>query len=100
MLSLLFGRVENSVMEACVTYLKISAYSYPALAVYNSGAVVYRSLGKTNVTMYLSVCSNSINVIGNVIGVFVPDAGVAMGPAFITVIGQCMGNRETKQLGR
>ena len=77
MLRLLFGKVEDSVMEACVTYLKISAYSYPALAIYNSGASVYRSLGKTNVTMYISVLSNIINVVGNVIGVFVLHAGVA-----------------------
>ncbi len=77
LLSLLFGRVEESVMEACITYLKISAYSYPALAVYNSGAAVYRSLGKTNVTMYVSVFSNMINVVGNVMGVFVLNAGVA-----------------------
>lgn len=77
MLGLLFGRVEEPVMEACVTYLRISAYSYPALAIYNTGAAVYRSLGKTNVTMYLSVASNIINVVGNVIGVFVLHAGVA-----------------------
>ena len=77
MLGLLFGKVEEPVMEACVTYLKISAYSYPALAVYNAGAAVYRSLGKTNVTMYLSVVSNFINIVGNVIGVFVLHAGVA-----------------------
>lgn len=85
MLSLLFGRVEDSVMAACITYLKISAYSYPALAVYNSGAAVYRSLGKTNVTMYISVFSNIINVIGNVIGVFMLNAGVAgvAWPSFI-----------------
>lgn len=76
MLRLLFGRVEDSVMDACVTYLKISAYSYPALAVYHSGAAVYRSLGKTNVTMYISVLSNIINAAGNVIGVFVLHAGV------------------------
>ena len=77
MLRLLFGRVEDSVMQACITYLRISAYSYPALAVYNAGAAVYRSLGKTSVTMYLSVASNLINVVGNIIGVFVLRAGVA-----------------------
>lgn len=77
MLRLLFGRVEDSVMDACVMYLRISAYSYPALAVYHSGAAVYRSLGRTNVTMYISILSNIINVIGNVIGVFVLHAGVA-----------------------
>ncbi len=77
LLRLLFGRVEPDVMAACVTYLKISAYSYPALAVYNSGAAIYRSLGKTDVTMYLSAVSNIINIIGNLIGVFILHAGVA-----------------------
>ena len=85
MLRLLFGKVEQPVMEACVTYLRISAYSYPALAVYNAGAAVCRSLGKTNVTMYISVVSNVVNVIGNVIGVFVFRAGVfgVAWPSFI-----------------
>ena len=77
MLRLMFGKVESDVMQACITYLRISAYSYPALAVYNAGASLFRSMGKTNVTMYLSVASNIINVIGNLIGVFVLHAGVA-----------------------
>lgn len=77
LLRLLFGRVEPDVMAACVTYLRISAYSYPALAVYNSGAAIYRSLGKTDVTMYLSVASNVINIVGNLIGVFILHARVA-----------------------
>lgn len=77
LLRLLFGRVESDVMAACVTYLRISAYSYPALAVYNSGVAIYRSLGKTDVTMYLSVASNVINIVGNLIGVFILHAGVA-----------------------
>ena len=88
MLRLLFGKVEKPVMNACITYLKISAYSYPALAVYNAGAAVYRSMGKTNVTMYISAASNAINVIGNVIGVFLLHAGVAGAawPSFISRI--------------
>lgn len=76
-LGLIFGRVEKDVMEACVTYLRISAYSYPALAIYNAGAALYRSIGKTSVTMYIAVVSNVINVVGNLIGVFVLHAGVA-----------------------
>ena len=86
MLRMLFGKVEQPVMEACITYLRISAYSYPAIAVYNAGAAVYRSLGKTNVTMYISVASNVLNVIGNVIGVFLLRAGVAgvAWPSFIS----------------
>ncbi len=84
-LRLLFGKVEDSVMQACIIYLKISAYSYPALAIYNAGAAVYRSLGKTSATMYLSVVSNVINVAGNIIGVFALKAGVA-GVAYPSLI--------------
>jgi putative MATE family efflux protein len=85
MLGLMFGKVEPDVMQACITYLRISAYSYPALAIYNSGAAIYRSIGKTSTTMYLSVLSNIINIVGNIIGVFVLKAGVA-GVAYPSLI--------------
>lgn len=65
--------------------LKISAYSYPALAIYNASASLYRSMGKTKVTMYVSLVSNVINVVGNLIGVFVLHAGVA-GVAYPSLI--------------
>jgi putative efflux protein, MATE family len=77
LLRLLFGSVEADVMDACETYLRISAYSYPALAIYDAGAALYRSIGKTSTTMYISIAANVINVIGNLIGVFVFHAGVA-----------------------
>lgn len=85
MLSTLFGQVEPDVMEACTIYLQISLFSYPALAVYNAGAALYRSLGKTNVTTYISIVANAINVGGNLIGVFLLKAGVA-GVAWPTLI--------------
>lgn len=85
MLRLMFGKVEDSVMRSCITYLRISAYSYPALAVYNSGAALFRSIGKTSVTLYLSVVSNIINIVGNLIGVFVFHAGAA-GVAYPSLI--------------
>ncbi len=85
LLTTLFGKVESDVMKACVTYLKISAYSYPALAIYNAGAAMYRSMGKTSTTMYISIASNIINTIGNIIGVFVLHAGVA-GVAYPSLI--------------
>ena len=77
LLSLMFGRVEADVMDACLVYLRISALSYPALAIYNAGAALFRSVGKTSVTMVVSIISNVINVVGNYIGIFVLHAGVA-----------------------
>lgn len=76
-LSGLFGRVDGDVMEACMTYLRISAYSYPFIAIYNAGASLCRSMAKTKTTMNISLVSNLINIIGNYIGVFVLHAGVA-----------------------
>lgn len=81
----LFGTVEPDVMSACKTYLRISALSYPALAAYNTGAAVYRSIGKTRTTLFISLGANTINVVGNIIGVFVLKAGVA-GVAYPTLI--------------
>lgn len=77
LLGLLFGQVEADVMDASVIYLRISAYSYPALALYNAGAALYRSMNKTKVTMNISLLMNVINVAGNAIGIFVLHAGVA-----------------------
>ena len=85
LMRLMFGRVEADVMEACITYLRISAYSYPALAIYNAGAAMYRSFGKTSTTMNISIVSNMINVVGNCIGVFVLHAGVT-GVAYPSLI--------------
>lgn len=76
-LSALFGKVEIDVMNACITYIVISALSYPFIAIYNAGASLFRSMGKTKTTMYVSLASNIINVIGNCIGVFVLHAEVA-----------------------
>lgn len=85
LLKLLFGKVEADVMESCLTYLRISAYSYPALAIYDTGAAMYRSIGKTTVTMNISIVSNIANIIGNLIGVFYLKAGVA-GVAYPSLI--------------
>lgn len=52
LLQLLFGKIEPDVMNACDTYLLITALSLPALAIYDAGAALCRSIGKTNVTMY------------------------------------------------
>ena len=86
LLRLLFGEVDPDVMDACVTYLQISAYSYPAIALYNAGAAVCRSMGKTSVTMNISLASNGINIVGNARwGVLYSTAGVA-GVAYPSLI--------------
>jgi len=85
LLQLLFGKIEPDVMNACDTYLLITTLSLPALAIYDAGAALCRSIGKTNVTMYISIASNIINVAGNCIGVFQLHLGAA-GVAYPSLI--------------
>ena len=84
-LSGLYGSVEPAVMDACRIYLRIVTLSFPANAVYNAGAALYRSMGKTRTTMYVSIAMNLLNVAGNAVGVFVLRAGAA-GVAWPTTI--------------
>ncbi len=84
-LSGLYGSVEPEVMDACRVYLRIVTLSFPANAIYNAGAALFRSMGKTRTTMFVSIAMNLINVVGNAIGVFVLRAGAA-GVAWPTTI--------------
>lgn len=72
----LFGAVEEGVYSAGMVYLRITAASFPFLAVYNGCAGLFRSMGKTKTLMNVSIIMNVINVVGNSIGIFVLHAGV------------------------
>lgn len=89
LLRLLFGQVDEDVMAACITYLRITACSLPALAIYDAGASLCRSIGKTDVTMYISTAANIINIIGNCIGVFLLRQGAA-GVAYPSLISRTL----------
>ena len=89
LLRLLFGKIESDVMAACESYLLVTTFSLPALAIYDAGAAMCRSIGKTNVTMNISLIANVINVIGNCIGVFVLHMG-AVGVAYPSLISRML----------
>lgn len=76
-LGLFFGQIEADVMQNAIIYLIISAFSFPLLAVYDSCAALYRSMGNAQITLKISLLMNVINVVGNAIGVYVLKLGVA-----------------------
>lgn len=84
-LELLFGKIEADVMDACIIYFVITAFSFPFLGIYNASAALFRSMQKTDITMYVSAFMNVINIVGNVVGIFVFRAGIA-GVAVPTLI--------------
>ena len=89
LLKLLFGKIEPDIMKVCESYLIITTLSLPALAVYDAGAALCRSIGKANVTMYISIIANVINVVGNCIGVFGLKLG-AVGVAYPSLISRIL----------
>ena len=89
-LKLIFGKVEDSVMNHAVTYFWLSALSYPFLALYNAGAALFRSMNKSRITLYISLLVNLINVTGNAILIYLFDMGVA-GAATSTLIARAVG---------
>lgn len=85
LISMLFGNIDNEVFEASKQYLTITSISFPMLAIYNSGAAIYRSIGDSKTSMKVSILMNIINVVGNSVGIFVLHMGVA-GVAIPSVI--------------
>lgn len=85
LLRLIFGSVEQAVMDNAQTYFWFMAMSYPFLALYNSGAALFRSMGNSKVSMKVSLAMNAINVVGNALCVFGLHMGVE-GVAIPTLI--------------
>lgn len=76
LLASIFGNVESRVMNDAVIYFRITALSYPFMAVYNSCAALFRSMGNSKVSMVVSIVMNTINIVGNAICVFGLHMGV------------------------
>lgn len=84
LLRFIFGQVDDAVMEVSVVYFFITALSYPAIAMYNAGASIYRSHNNSRLPMTISVISNVMNVVGNAYLIYVMKWGVA-GAAIATL---------------
>lgn len=85
MLALIFGSVEQEVMDDAVTYFAVTCLSFPFLALYNAGAAFYRAGGNSKFPMKISVYCNLLNIAGNALFIFVFGWGV-FGAALSTLI--------------
>lgn len=74
-LTTLFGRITEDVYENARSYLLITAFSIPALGIYEAGAAIFRTMGNSKITMKISAMMNVINITGNAIFIY----GCSMG---------------------
>ena len=89
-LRLIFGSIEADVMANARIYFLLSAFSYPFLGIYNAGAALFRAMGDSKTSMYISVFMNGINVVGNAITIYAMNMGVA-GAASATLLSRVVG---------
>ena len=98
MISACYGSIDADVLDAGVLYLKITALSYPFLALYNAGAALFRSMGNSKISMQISVLMNIINIVGNAVCIFGLKMGVdgVAGPSVVSrviaavlILGRC-----------
>lgn len=84
LLRLIFGSVEQKVMEDSLIYFLITVISYPFLALFNAGAAFYRAGGNSRFPMKISVISNILNIAGNSVFIYICKWGVG-GAALATL---------------
>ena len=85
LLHLIFGTVEEAVMENALLYFMITIISYPFLALFSAGAAFYRASGNSKFPTKVSVVSNVINIVGNTLFIYGLKWGVA-GAALATLL--------------
>ena len=88
-LRLVFGSVEQDVMDAAKIYFLITALSYPFMGVYDASAALYRATGNSKLPMIVSAVGNLLNIAGNAVFMFVFHWGV-MGAALSTMLSRAL----------
>ena len=85
LISILFGQIEADVWNTADIYLLIVALSIPFIAVYNSGAAIFRTTNNAFLPMKVMLVCDILNVIGNAFCIYYLGWGVE-GVAIPTVI--------------
>lgn len=75
-LHVVFGQVEADVAAYANTYYLIVEASTPFLAVYSAGAALFRVMGNSKISMWVSLVMNILNAAGNALLIFAFHMGV------------------------
>lgn len=85
LLHLVFGEVEEAVMQQSLIYFLITVLSYPFFALFSAGSAFFRAGGNSGFPMRVSLISNVMNIAGNAVLIFGFHMGVE-GAALSTLV--------------
>lgn len=89
LLDVVFGSLSPDVHDYCNSYLLIVSASIPFIALYNSGAALFRVMGDSKVSMIVSIVMNSVNIAGNAVLIYGFGMGV-VGAAIPTLLSRVL----------
>ena len=89
LISVLFGNIEADVWSNADIYLMIVALSIPFIALYNSGAAIFRTTNDAFVPMKIMFICDVVNVLGNAFCIYYLGWGVE-GVAIPTVLSRAL----------
>jgi putative MATE family efflux protein len=90
-ISFIFGSIETSVLEGGATYFIYILLSLPFLAAYNASAALFRSMGNSKISLWVSLVMNLVNVAGNAYFIFSLHLGV-IGAGLGTLLSRIIGS--------
>ncbi|WP_321300754.1 MATE family efflux transporter [uncultured Sphaerochaeta sp.] len=90
-ISFIFGSIETSVLEGGATYFIYILLSLPFLAAYNASAALFRSMGNSKISLWVSLVMNLVNVAGNAYFIFALHLGV-IGAGLGTLLSRIIGS--------
>ena len=73
---LIFGTLDETVAESARIYLLFSAISFPFLALYNACAALFRAMGNSRISLYVSFVMNVVNIALNAVLIYGMQIGV------------------------
>ncbi len=86
----IYGSLEEEVFISAIAYFTPILISLPFFAIQSSANALCRSMGKSTITMLVSVLVNLINIAGNALFLFIFNLG-AFGVGFASLISRIIG---------
>ena len=93
LLRLIFGNVEQDVMDNSQIYFLITALSFPFIGLFDANAAFFRAEGNSRLPMTISALCNLVNIAGNAIliyGAGIGAAGAALSTLFSRILSAVM----------
>lgn len=88
---LIFGNIDSHVLHLSSLYFFYIIASLPFLASYNACAALFRSMGNSRVSLWVSVVMNALNISGNAYFIYVLKMGV-VGAGLSTLLSRIIGS--------